>query len=85
MNEQVATPFRQILASILRPVPPPLPAPKPTQHYRYADVKAYRRIEADVYQQLSAELTEAGQPVDPGTLAWVVDEALERLAKRVGR
>jgi hypothetical protein len=48
-----------------------------------ADLRQYRRLEADVYQSLAAELQAVGHEIDAGQLAWVVDEALGRLAAAV--
>lgn len=50
-----------------------------------ADVRQYRRLEANVYQGLAAELQAAGHNLDAGVLAWVVDEALNRLTAAVRR
>ena len=47
-------------------------------------LRRYRRLESEVYQQLAAELEEAGHSIDPGSLAWAVDQAQARLRKAVG-
>lgn len=88
-NEHIAEPFRSGLAAFQRmasdlsdaagrPQSPPRPVTR-------RQVRDYRLIESDVYQQLALELREAGTTIDAGQLAWVVEEALSRLAKAVGR
>ena len=59
------------------------PAPHPVTRRQIRD---YRLIESDVYSGLSAELLEvAGVWLEPAQVAWVVEQAQERLRKAVGR
>jgi hypothetical protein len=60
--------------------------PQPPQPVTIRQVRDYRLIESDVYSGLSAELLEtAGVWLEPAQVAWVVEQAQERLRKAVGR
>jgi len=72
---------RQIVRNILKQFSEPA-EPKIAKG---KDLRRYRLIEREIYQEVSAELALSGQPMDPGVLAWAVDEVRSRLAKAVGR
>jgi hypothetical protein len=42
---------------------------------------ARARLEREILEQLAAELTEAGNPVDAGQLRWVLDEFRARVMR----
>lgn len=48
------------------------------------DVARYRALEREVLEQLAAELTGMGHPVDGGQLRWVLDEFRSRVMRETG-
>lgn len=83
-NEHVREPFRQILTSILRPVPP-LPRASEPKTYTGRDWRDYRQLENSVYGQIAAEVNAAlGVDVDGRWVRRLVEDAQSRLRREVG-
>jgi hypothetical protein len=82
-NEHVATPFRQILTSILRPVP--LPQTPQPRYCTTAELRRYRSLPKLIAQEIAEEYREAGHDLDASQVEDIANEFRRRLRREVGR